>query len=140
MASVARLVRVVMLSGRRLSYVCIGHVYVGVVAWSLAGGCASRRAAKSSGAQPTVVVDACRGGFVLALLCRCISRKDYAFDSGVVFDNHGDVCEVACVGELCVWRGGTRPLRWGALVVGGFGVLLFVPRSPRYCRHCNVSI
>ena len=66
-----------------------------VLVWS--GGCGSRRAAKSSGAQ----VVACRGGFVLRLLWRCIySVNDYAFDSEVVCSKYDDLYEVACVEEV----------------------------------------
>ena len=104
---------VVALPGTHHCCVHSGHVYdVGVPAWS--GGCGSRSAAKSCGAQRSFAVAACRGGFVRALLLRCMSWNDYAFDSRVVFDNHGDVCEVACVEELCVLRGDTRPSLSGA--------------------------
>ena len=78
---------VVTLPGTHRCCVCTGHVYVGVAVWS--GGCGSRRAAKSIGAQPIFVVVACRGGFVLALLWWCMSWNDFAFDSGVVPDSHG---------------------------------------------------
>ena len=46
---------------------------------------------------------------VPALLGRRIFWDDYAFDAGVVYDHHSDVCEVACVDELWLSRGGTRP-------------------------------
>ena len=88
------------------------HVGVAVVVWS--GGCGPRRAAKSSGAQPNFVVFACRVGFVLALLWRSMSWNDYSCDSGVVADSHGDVCEVACVEEVWMSRGGTRLSLCGA--------------------------
>ena len=46
--------------------------------------------------------------------------NDDAFDSGVIANHHGDVCEVACMEEE-VWmsRGGTPPSWCGALLVHG---------------------
>ena len=81
---------------------------------------------------------------VLALLWRCIFRDDYAFDSGVVHDRHGDVCEVAwCGGAVDVAR------RHSPVVVCGVGrgwfwswcrLLPFAPQSPRHCSRCNTSM